>query len=227
MAGKKKRGSMNDLVFLEPNRLGSVPFTTSEVIAESAEVQHHTITRLIQQYQEDLECFGRVRFKIEPLQTRGGVQDHKVYQLNEEQATLLMTYLKNTSVVRGFKKELVRQFYAMRKELTERAVARAGRIPPRRTMTDAIRDCVPDSPHKNQRYKQYTDLAYKAALGKTAVQLRKERGAPSGANMTEYLTAKEIEATAQMEGRISVLIEKGMDYQTIKAIVLRRLRIAV
>jgi len=108
MAGKKKRGSMNDLVFLEPNRLGSVPFTTSEVIAESAEVQHHTITRLIQQYQEDLECFGRVRFKIEPLQTRGGVQDHKVYQLNEEQATLLMTYLKNTSVVRGFKKELVK-----------------------------------------------------------------------------------------------------------------------
>lgn len=216
---------MNDLVFLEPNKLGSVPFTTSEVIAEFAAVQHHTITRLIQQHKADFEVFGILRFEIEEIRGRG--QPQKKYRLNEEQATLLMTYLRNTPVVRAFKVELVRQFYAMRKELTERAVARAGRIPPRRTMTDAIRDCVPDSPHKNQRYKQYTDLAYKAALGKTAVQLRKERGAPSGANMTEYLTAKEIEATAQMEGRISVLIEMGMDYQTIKAIVLRRLRIAV
>lgn len=220
---------MNDLVFLEPNKLGSVPFTTSDVIAEFAEVQHHTITRLIQQHQKDFECFGQVRFKIDAVKEPGarGTKYTKCYQLNEEQATLLMTYLKNTPVVRAFKVELVRQFYAMRRELTERAVARAGRIPPRRNMTDAIRDCVPDSPHKNQRYKQYTDLAYKAALGKTAAQLRKERGAPKGANMTEYLAAKEIEAVAQMEGRISVLIEMGMDYPTIKAIILRRLRIAV
>ena len=86
---------------------------------------------------------------------------------------------------------------------------------------------MPDSPHKARRYKQYTDLAYKAALGRNAVQLRKERNAPKGANMAEYLTAKEIEAVSKMEGRISVLLEMGMDYDTIKAIVLRRLRIAV
>ncbi len=220
---------MNDIVFLEPNKLGSVPFTTSDVIAEFAEVQHHTITRLIQQHKADFECFGQVRFKIDAVREPDarGTKYTKCYQLNEEQATLLMTYLKNTPVVRAFKVELVRQFYAMRRELTERAVARARRIPPRRNMTDAIRDCVPDSPHKNRRYKQYTDLAYKAALGKTAAQLRKERGVSKRANVTEYLTAKEIEAAAQMEGRISVLIEMGMDYPTIKAIVLRKLRIAV
>ena len=45
--------------------------------------------------------------------------------------------------------------------------------------------------------------------------------------MAEYLTAKEIEAVSKMEGRISVLLEMGMDYDTIKAIVLRRLRLAV
>lgn len=218
---------MNELVFLEPNKLGAEPFTTSEVIAEFAEVQHHTITRLIQQHQVDFESFGRVRFEIEPLQTKGGVQNHKVYYLNEQQATLLMTYLKNTPVVRAFKVELVRQFYAMRRELLERAVAKASKLPVRRSMTDAIRDFVPNSPHKAQRYKQYTDLAYKAALGKTAVQLRKERCAPTGANIIEYLTATEIEAVGKMEGRIAVLLEMGMDYQTIKSILLRKLRIAM
>jgi len=218
---------MNDLVFLEPNKLGAVPFTTSDIIAEFADVQHHAIQQLIVKHQHRLEEFGQVAFEMRAVPYSRGTNFEKIYHLNEEQATLLMTFLKNTPAVVDFKVELVRQFYAMRRELTERAIARARRIPPRRDMTDAIRDCVPDSPHKNQRYKQYTDLAYKAALGKTAVQLRKERNAPKGANMAEYLTAKEIEAVSQMEGRISVLLEMGMDYPTVKAVVLRRLRIAV
>ncbi|MCI9376819.1 MAG: Rha family transcriptional regulator [Oscillibacter sp.] len=218
---------MNDLVFLEPNKLGSVPFTTSKVIAEMTGIEHRKLKDAIRKHQADIEVFG-ILARYEPIiQDRGRGQPEVVYKLNEEQATLLMTLLKNTPTVVEFKVELVRQFYAMRKELTARAVARAGRIPPRRDMTDAIRDCVPDSPHKARRYKQYTDLAYKAALGRNAVQLRKERNAPKGANMAEYLTAKEIEAVSKMEGRISVLLEMGMDYDTIKAIVLRRLRIAV
>ena len=41
--------------------------------------------------------------------------------MNEEQATLLMTYLRNSEVVRRFKKELVQQFYEMREFLREKA----------------------------------------------------------------------------------------------------------
>ena len=43
-----------------------------------------------------------------------------VYRLNEQQAAFLLTLLKNTPIVVAFKKELVRQFYAMRSLLFEK-----------------------------------------------------------------------------------------------------------
>ena len=218
---------MRKLVFIDPAKIGAVPFTTSEVIAEFAGVKRHAVQSLLQKHKEDFEEFGRVAFEMRPLETKGGLQEVKIYHLNEEQATLLMTYLKNTPQVRAFKKELVRQFYAMRRELVKAAIARESRKPTRREMTDAIRDCIPESPHKAMKYKQYTDLAYKVALGKNAAQLRKDRNAPARSNLTEYLTAAESEEVRKVEGRISVLLESGMDYQTIKAILLRRLKIAV
>lgn len=154
---------------------------------------------------------------MRPLPTKGGVQDVKVYHLNEEQATLLMTYLKNTERVRAFKKELVRQFYAMRRELVQRQVNRAKLAPTRRDMTDAIRDCIPESPHKAMWYKHYTDLAYRAAFGKSAAQLRKERGASQKAAAADYMTAGELDTVERITKQIGVLVEMRLDYGQIKA----------
>lgn len=53
---------------------------------------------------DDFTEFGKVRFEMEPLES---VQKEKVYLLNEKQATFLMTYLRNSEVVRKFKKNLV------------------------------------------------------------------------------------------------------------------------
>lgn len=211
----------DELVFVETQRLNEIPFTTSNVIAEYAGVQHHTITRLIRNHKEDFEEFGKVGFEIEPSPDSRTGQSVTIYHLNEQQATLLVTYLRNTAKVRAFKKELVRQFYAMRSELAKRAIAREARKPTRRELTDVIRDCVPNSPHKNRVYKNYTDLSYLSALGKTAAQLRVERDAPSQANLTEYLSVEEIEAIRKAEGKISVLIESGLSYPEIKSILLR------
>lgn len=144
----------------------------------------------------------------------------KVYHLNEQQATLLMTYLRNTPVVREFKKELVRQFYAMRKELLNVRIAKAERKPVRLGMTDAIK-ALPDSPHKQFKYNQYTDLAYRTALGKSAKQLRRERGAASTATASNYMSSEEIAAVSSMENHIAVLLNVGMEYQQIKGYLAR------
>lgn len=212
---------MNHLVFLAPNT--QEPFTTSDVIAEFAGVQHHTVTRLIQQHEADFKEFGLLRFQIDAVKREGarGTKYTKHYQLNEEQATLLMTYLKNTAQVRAFKKELVRQFYAMRTELYKVQMAKASRRPVRVSMTDAIK-ALPDSPHKALKYGQYTDLAYKLALGRTARQLRKDRGADKRATASDYMTAEEISLVAEVENKIGVLIGIGMGYQEIKAKLTRR-----
>lgn len=95
------------------------PYTTSEVIADVAGMNRRTVNKLIKTYEKDLKELGKVRFEIAPLQGSRTGQNITVYHLNEQQATLLMTYARNTETVRAFKKELVKQFYAMRSLLLE------------------------------------------------------------------------------------------------------------
>ncbi len=104
---------------LAPQRAPGEPYTTSEIIAAGAGVQRRTVDHLLLAHKTDFEEFGILRFEI--AKTGGRGRPEVIYHLNEQQATLLMTYLKNTEVVRAFKKELVRQFYAMRSLLLERA----------------------------------------------------------------------------------------------------------
>ena len=99
---------------------GDDVFTTSLIIAEETGNKHKSVVALIKKHRSDFEDFGKICFSdLKSLNPKGG-RPQRVYYLNEEQATLLVTYLDNNDIVRAFKKELVRQFYAMRKLLLER-----------------------------------------------------------------------------------------------------------
>lgn len=210
---------MNGLVFLEPNKIDAVPFTTSDVIAEHAQIKHHAIQVTIQKYESDLKEFGKVSFEMRASVASKTGQSEKIYHLNEEQATLLITYLKNTEPVRKFKKDLVKQFYLMRSELQKRKMLREQLKPIRRELTDVIKD-KPDA--GKWAYKLYTDLAYKTALGKNAAQVRKERSAPKKATAIDYMSSDEIAAISKLQSQIGVLLEMGMDYQQVKMLLLNR-----
>ena len=211
---------MTDLVFLEPNKLGSEPFTTSDVIAAQAQISYRSVQRMIERHENDLAEFGQVRFQITPVKYARGTNDKKIYQLNEQQATLLITYLKNTPPVRQFKKDLVQEFYRMRRELTRRQIFRDAGKPIRRTLTDAIRDSGEDGRMHGHAYGTYTDLAYKAATGKIARILRKERGACATAIATDFLTSDELSAYNKAEERLTVLLDMGLTYDQIKTLLL-------
>lgn len=107
---------MNNLVMVKGNDV----FTDSLVIAQGTGNQHRAVRRLIEKYKEDLEDFGKVCISNAPLDTKGGIQEISFYLLNEEQAAFLMTLLRNTKQVVSFKKELVRQFYEMRRFILQR-----------------------------------------------------------------------------------------------------------
>lgn len=165
---------MDNIVFLESNHIASEPFTTSKVMAEVTEIAHKKMKMSITTHKTALETFG----KVVPHETTSPKGQTEVsYKLNEQQATLLITLLKNTPVIVAFKTELVRQFYAMRSELHARHIRRSELKPVRREFTDVIQE-VDGS---RWAYKLYTDLSYKMTLGKTAAQIRKERGAPPNA----------------------------------------------
>lgn len=91
------------------------PATDTLNVAEGTGVEHASVLRLVRENLDDFEEFGRVGFEIRPFDTAGGRQERQVAVLNEEQATLLLTYMRNSETVRTFKKNLVRAFWELRR----------------------------------------------------------------------------------------------------------------
>jgi phage regulator Rha-like protein len=92
-----------------------VPTTTSMRIANGTRNEHRAVLQLIRDNITDFEEFGGVAFEMHPFDTAGGVQQRSVAILNEEHATLLLTYMRNNDVVKDFKKRLVHAFAQLRK----------------------------------------------------------------------------------------------------------------
>lgn len=106
---------MNELVYIRKNDV----FTSSLVIAEGTGNEHRAVTSLIRRYKKQFSEIGEIWFRHLKCRNASG-RPMKVYQLNEPQASFLITLLKNSGVVVAFKLELVKQFYAMRKLLLEK-----------------------------------------------------------------------------------------------------------
>lgn len=103
---------MSNLVFLRDGQA----VTTSEAIASGVSIQHKNLLSILRTYQSDFEAFGTVAFETRGSNGSAGYQVFAV--LNEQQATLLVTYCKNTEVVRRFKVALVKAFYDARNPQT-------------------------------------------------------------------------------------------------------------
>ena len=104
---------MTNLVFIQNDQA----VTSTLVIASETGNEHRAVLQLARKYLPDLEEFGRVAFEMRPFQTAGGPQQREVAILNEPQTTLLLTYMRNSEVVRTFKKALVGEFYRMATQL--------------------------------------------------------------------------------------------------------------
>ena len=217
MKPKPERAGMPASFVLAPQRADGEPYTTSEIIAEGTGMNHRRVRDAIRKYQKELEAFGKVGAYQTPLPGSKTGQTIPDYILNEQQSTFLLTLLKNTPVVVAFKKELVRQFYAMRDELARRRELRVIGKPIRRSLTDALRDSGEVERMKGHAYGTYTNLAYKLATGKTARQLRRERGAAQDVHAVDILTAVELEIYQRKEAAIAVLLDAGLTYDSIKA----------
>jgi len=204
-----------ELVYMDGKK---EPYTTSEIIAECAEVQHHTITRLIRENKADFEELGILGFKIHKLDTRG--QPKKSYILNEQQATLLITYLKNTEKIRQFKLNLVKAFFEMREELSKFRLQRALEKPKRKTLHDSI-ETWPNAP--KHAHSTMNNLLLKAVTDMNAKQLMAIRG---GYNGIDSLTSEELEQYQAFEDMVIAMIELKMSYQEIKTMMFRSKKIS-
>ena len=198
-----------ELVYMDGKK---EPYTTSAIIAECAGIKHHAIQEHIRKQIGRLEQFGKVSFKMRPLQSG---QQAKDYILNEQQATLLVTFLKNTEQVANFKTNLVKAFFEMREELSKFRMQRALEKPKRKTLHDSIDtwEAKPKHAHSTMN-----NLLLKAVTDRNAKQLREERG---GYNGIDSLTSDELEQYQAFEDMVIAMIGLNMSYQEIKAMAFR------
>lgn len=117
---------MNELVFMRHNE----PMTSSLAIAAGTENEHDSVLQLIKRYLDQLEIFGKIGFEVAPEGNSTFHVGNSVVEvqnprdpkgrrtefafLNEPQATLLITFMRNSEIVVRFKVELVKAFYEMR-----------------------------------------------------------------------------------------------------------------
>ncbi|MGO3884710.1 MAG: phage antirepressor KilAC domain-containing protein [Mycetocola sp.] len=106
---------------------------SSLIIAQQTAAQHKNILELVRNNLTDLEAFGLVAFETRARsQGQHGGGDTTYALLNEPQSTLLITYMRNSEVVKAFKLALVKEFYRMRQAL-------AGQVVVPRSLPDALR----------------------------------------------------------------------------------------
>lgn len=119
--------------------------TTSEIIASNTGNQHKNILELIGTYKDEIQQFGGVAFETRTFETAGGKQKREIAILNEQQATFLLTLMRNSEIVVRFKVELVKEFYRLRNQSTVVQFA----IP--QTFAEALR-LAADATEQKERY---------------------------------------------------------------------------
>ncbi|CYY28085.1 Rha family transcriptional regulator [Streptococcus suis] len=203
-----------ELVYMDGRK---EPYTLSSVVAECANISHHAVQEHIRKQKERLERYGKVSFQMRPLPSG---QQAKDYILNEQQATLLITFLKNTEQVANFKEKLVKAFFEMRDELANFKIQRALEKPRRKNLLEAIKNWE-NAP--KQAYASVNNLLLKAVTGMNAKQLKNKRG---GHNGIDSLTSDELTNYQAFEDIAIALINVNMQYADIRELIMKNQKLS-
>ncbi len=206
---------MSDIITVKDNEC----FIDSEALGIMADVERRSITRLITNHSKELEEFGVMRFEITKPNELGG-RPKTIYLLNEQQATLLTTFMKNSDIVKQFKVKLVREFFKMREYINSKAITRAVSKETRKTLTDAIDESGENERMHGRGYSNFTRLVYQLT-GLTEVfkgykhyckQMNKKPD-----NFRSDIKPEQLERVELAESLIKPLLKLEKEYSEIKA----------
>lgn len=190
-------------------------FTHSDLIAQGVGKSHDSVIKLIDRNIEDLNEFGPVGFEIRMAnRIQGGGKSIRVATLNEEQATLLITYMRNNEKVRLFKKLLVKEFFKMRDVLHKKANDRRFAKVEYRPMTDAIKHEKESQGKtiKHYHFSNEADLINRIALGMTSAKFRVFHDLSKKDPIRDYLTPYQLKCVTDLQRANTAFIQMGLDF---------------
>lgn len=184
---------------------------SSRQVAESFGKEHRAVLRSIRELQSVQNCadwFYKTTYTDDKNRT------YPMYLMNRDGFSILVMGFTGEKAMQ-WKIKYIKAFNKMEKALNKQnAIREAGKIA-RRNLTDTIRDEIPDSPHKNFVYSNFTDLVYKPVIGCSARQFRKKHGLGKKTNIRDYLSTDQIKAVDKYENLIKDLIRMGWEYKRI------------
>ena len=213
-----ENNSENSLVEIIGNKI----VVSSRQVAQNFEKRHthvlDSIKQLINSAEKSAQWFYKNTYKdssgktnIEYLMDRSGF------------SLLVMSFNGNKAL--DWKIKYIEAFNAMEAKLKLIEQQEIGRIIERmkgkeirKTLTDAIKENVLESPHKRFMYKNYTDLAYKKVFGMNAKQMRIDRGLEKGDSLRDYLSVLELKKLKGAENAIKGFLDMGYSYDEVKDI---------
>lgn len=203
---------MTELVKLQKN----TPVTNTLIIAEETENSHQSVFRLVKKYKEDLEEFGVVGFEIhKPKKGSNGGRPIELAYLNEQQTTLMLTYMRNSDIVRKFKIKLVKEFYKIKKVLSEISsrqnnqewieLRKNGKLT-RKSETNTIKSFVEYAEEQGSKNsKMY--FANISRMENKALFFIQEKFP----NLREILTGQQLQIMSSADQIVEKAIQEGMD----------------
>ncbi len=206
---------MDNIIIVKNNDV----FIDSEDLAVLSENEHRAVTQLIRAHSKDLEYFGVLAFEMSKPNELGG-RPKKTYLLNEQQATLLTTFMKNSSKVKDFKVKLVDEFFKMREYINSQNIARTIGIETRKTLTDAIKESGENERMHGRGYSNFTKLIYSVTglteRFKKCKEYHKKTCTLNSMDFRGGLKPEELKRVELAESLIKPLLKMNKDYGEIK-----------
>jgi phage regulator Rha-like protein len=192
-------------------------FISSEDLAFLSNNEHRAVRQLIQSHKDALESFGVLTFKMDKPQGKNGGRPSHNFFLNEQQATLLTTFMRNSKIVVDFKKRLVKEFFLMREYLKNQEVARLSGKEIRKSLTDAVQGSGEVERMHGHAYSVYTRLAYSLiGIYDEYKEFKKTECKDSTVKFRDTLDGDVLKRLKNAESLIKPLLDLDKEYGQIK-----------
>lgn len=196
-----------------------VTVVTSLDVAETFGKEHKNVLADIRNIQSDISSAEFSALFYEEAYTASNGKKNPMYFMNRDGFTLLVMGYTGEKAMQ-FKLAYIKQFNAMEKALIGKIKEREKGIAVRQALTKAIQQSGENDRMHGHAYSTYTDLIYKAVLGKSAKQLREEFGIGKQDNLRDLLSEEELAKVKSVEMVVSGLVDCGWGYDEIKAFIM-------
>ena len=218
------------------DKIKAIPYMTKDMVvsveqvANYYEVTKKAINTIIERHRDELEEDGVMVLRGEDLKefkqqvcclhgedTKIISNKTTILTILTKRAMLRIGMLLTTSTIA---KQVRTHLLNCEEEVSQEkqiwlAQREAGKID-RKRMTTAIKNYIPDSPHKKFKYPQYTNLVYKILFNKDAKTMREERGFSKNDALRDSFTGEELKLVDEAETIVTALVTLGFGYDYIK-----------